>query len=160
MWLFPILLFLACAGDSLDDRHADLYDAVAEYVEPLGLTWDSTAVRVAWVDLNRDGVDDALLYLRGDVWCGSGGCTVLVFEAMDGVDAEEFGAYRPAAEISLMHGSIVVADGEGLWRDLIAEGDDGRFHVLSFDGETYPLSPGGAPFLEGPLPAGTTVFAE
>lgn len=160
MGFLSILLLLIGAADTLDDRRADLLQAVALYAEPLGLAWDSTAVRVAWVDLNGDAAEDALVYLSGEAWCGSGGCTVLVFEAMHGVDADEFGAYRPAAEISLMHGPILVADGSGPWCDLLAESDDGVLHVLTFDGETYPFSPGDAPRLVGDVPTGTLLFTD
>ena len=160
MWFLTFLLLLSCPADTLDDRRDVLFDAIAGYADPLGLSWDSTEVRVAWVDLNGDQRDDALVALSGQAWCGSGGCTVLVFEAMHGVDAEEFGAYRPAAEISLMHGPIVVAEGDGLWADLVVQGEDGTMRVLRFDGETYPLSPGGAPLLDGAAPAGTTLFAD
>ncbi len=160
MWFLSVLLLLFCRADTVEDRRADLLAAIADYVEPLDVPWDSTAVRVGWIDLNGDGREDALVSLKGDAWCGSGGCTVLVFEAMDDLDAEEFGAYRAAAEISLMHGPILIAKGDGLWADLIAEGEDGTMHVLQFDGETYPVSPGSAPRLEGAPPGGTIVFAD
>ena len=75
-------------------------------------------------------------------WCGSGGCTVLVFETVTGDDVDELGAFRPAAEISLMHGPVEVSKTthEG-WADLIVEKADGQRVALRFDGETYPQSP-------------------
>lgn len=160
MWLLSLLLAFACAADTTDDRRGDLYDAVGAYVEPLGLRWDSTAVRLAWTDLNGDGREDALVYLTGMDWCGSGGCTVLVFESMDEIDAAEFGRFRPAAEISMVHGPILATPGRGYWCDLIVEGERGTLRVLRFDGETYPMSPGDGVRLDGAKPPGTTLFAE
>ena len=160
MWILAFLLSLVCVADTTDDRRADLYVAITNYVEPLDLHWDSTTVRVAWVDLNGDKLDDALVSLTGPEWCGSGGCTVLVFEAMDAIDAQEMGAYRPAAEISLVHGPILVAPGRGYWADLVVESDAGDLRVLHFDGETYPMSPGSGARLTGAKPKGRTVLAD
>ena len=156
MWFLTFLLLLSCPADTLDDRRDVLFDAIAGYADPLGLSWDSTEVRVAWVDLNGDQRDDALVALSGQAWCGSGGCTVLVFEAMHGVDAEEFGAYRPAAEIRLVNGPVHVVDTDRIWSDLVARADDGTLRRLRFDGESYPPSPGSAP--RGRAPAGATVL--
>ena len=159
MWIAALLLCSLCAVDTTDDRRGDLYAAIARYADPLELRWDSTTTRVAWADLNGDGRDDALVALRGADWCGSGGCTLLVFEAMDEIDADEMGAFRPAAEISLVAGPVHVAPAGGVWSDLIVTGERGA-RVLRFDGETYPPSPGDGVPLAGPLPPGTTFFAD
>ncbi len=90
---------------------ARLFTAVQSYIAPFGAPNEDVQVRTEWADLNSDGAQDALVYLESDTWCGSGGCTVLVFEAItDSVEVAEFGAFRPAAEISLMNGPVVVAD--------------------------------------------------
>ena len=159
MWLLSLLFVLTCAVDTTDDRRADLLDAVADYVAPLGLAWDPAGTHVAWTDLNRDGRDDALVYLTGRDWCGSGGCTVLVFETMDEIDAEEFGTYRPAAEISMVSGPIRAVRSRGYWSDLIVTGEHGPT-VLRFDGETYPMSPGDGEPVRGRIPPGKTLFAD
>ncbi|PAP75525.1 hypothetical protein [Rubrivirga marina] len=158
MWILSLALILACAADTTDDRRADLLDAVARYADPLSLAWDSTSTRVAWTDLNGDGRDDALVYLTGADWCGSSGCTVLVFEQLDGIDADEFGRFRAAAEISLVSGPVTVVEGRGYWRDLVVDSDAGP-RRLQFDGETYPMSPAGGLRVDGPV-KGTTLFAD
>jgi hypothetical protein len=43
-------------------------------------TGTATQVRVAWIDLNGDGHAEALVYVSGADWCGSGGCSLLVLE--------------------------------------------------------------------------------
>lgn len=159
MWLAILLLTLVCAVDTTDDRQAELQDAITDYIEPLGLRWDASTVRVGWTDLNGDGMEDALVALTGRDWCGSGGCTLLVFEAMNAIDAQEMGAFRPTAEISLVRGPIRVVPGWGYWCDLIVESGNGP-RVLRFDGETYPPSPSDGDVLRGPMPAGTTLFAD
>ena len=36
--------------------------------------------QTAGVDLNGDGIKDALVLLQGPYWCGTGGCSQLVFQ--------------------------------------------------------------------------------
>ncbi len=139
---------------------ARLFAAVQSYIAPFDAPNEDVQVRTEWADLNDDGALDALVYLESDTWCGSGGCTVLVFEAItDSLEVAELGAFRPAAEISLMHGPVVVADtqSEG-WKDLLVQNADGATSRLSFDGETYPLSPSDGVAMTTPA-EGTVLFA-
>jgi hypothetical protein len=164
MLALPLLLYALALSPpdttEVEDRQSLLQSAIRAYVQPVDPRWDSTAVRVAWVDLNRDGREDALVYLTSRTWCGSGGCTVLVFEAMDAFDAQEFGPYRPAAEISLMHGPIhVVRRRNQIWSDLVVEDGRGALRTLRFNGETYPYSPAEGRRVRGQKPPGQTVFA-
>lgn len=159
--IFLLPLLVPTVADTTDDRQAQLQSAVRAYVEPFDRSWDADRTRVAWVDLNGDRIEDAIVYLEDRDWCGSGGCTVLVFEAMDEIDAAEMGAFRPAAEISLMHGPIHVSRRRSnQWCELVVRDPDGTARVLRYDGETYPTSPTDAPRLRGRWPAGTTLFAD
>ena len=166
MTLTILAAFLAVAAappDSTDglNRQSQILSAVRAYAGPVDASWDSSSVRIEWIDVNGDGREDALVYLTDQDWCGSGGCTVLVFEAMDEIDAEEMGPYRPAAEISLMHGPVLVANARsGEWCDLVVEDETGTARRLSFNGETYPYSPAAGVTLKGSRPVGTTLFAE
>lgn len=138
-----------------------LLNAVQAYVEPLDEADENVRIRIEWADLTGDGVDDALVYLDAPSWCGSGGCTVLVFEAITGEEAvAELGAFRPAAEISLMNGPVVVSDTrhEG-WAELVVTQEDGARVALQFDGETYPASPADGVAADSSTP-GTVLFAD
>ena len=153
------LLVLVSVADTCDARRPGVLRAVAGYVGPLGLTWDQAAARVGWADLNHDQRPDPVVYLAGADWCGSGGCTLLVFETMDDVDAQEWGRYRTAAEISMVGRPVHVVSSGGVWSDLVV-GTDGGLRVLRFDGETYPRSPAdGEPF-SGPPPDGLALFSD
>ena len=163
MLALPLLLCALVLPTSdtteVDERQSRLHAAIRAYVQPVDPRWDSTTARIAWVDLNRDGREDALVYLTSRTWCGSGGCTVLVFESMDDFDAQEFGPYRPAAEISLMHGPIhVVRRRNQIWSDLVVEDGRGQLRSLRFNGETYPYSPAEGVRVRGRKPPGRTVF--
>lgn len=159
-WLLSTLLVIA-ASDSTDVlRQTELADAVQAYALPFDRSWSSTVLRTEWVDLNADGRDDALVHLTGAAWCEPDGCTILVLEAMAEEDAEEWGPYRPAAEIRRVMGPIHVAPSrtEG-WQDLVVEGEGRGLRTLRFDGETYPYSPDGAPPWNGRQPEGRAFFA-
>ena len=120
-----------------------LMEAVETYVAPVDAPNEDIRIKTEWADLNGDGTADALVSLESASWCGSGGCTLLVFEAItDAEEVAELGAFRPAAEISLTHGPVVVAttSTEG-WADLLVQNSDGQTSRLQFDGETYPASP-------------------
>lgn len=43
---------------------------------------EDVAYRVALEDLNHDGIQDSIVFLSGSNWCGTGGCTMLVFEGL------------------------------------------------------------------------------
>lgn len=157
-----LLLFAPADSTSAQTPPAQalLMQAVDAYVAPLDETNENVAIRTEWADVSGDGVDDALVYLESPSWCGSGGCTVLVFERMTDEEAiAELGTFRPAAEISLMHGPVVLSETrtDG-WADLIVEQADGSRTALRFDGETYPASPAEGIALNA-APAGTVLFA-
>ncbi len=161
--VLSLLAFLAPPDSSATDTSARqilLMQAVEAYVAPVGAPNEDVRLRTEWADLNDDGAQDALVYVESESWCGSGGCTVLVFEAItDSLEVAEFGAFRPAAEISLMHGPVVVAETqtEG-WADLIVQGEDGGTMRLAFTGETYPMSPSDGVSVSASA-TGTTLFA-
>lgn len=139
---------------------AQLMQSVHSYTDPFDGPAEDVQLRTEWADLTGDGVQDALVYLDSPTWCGSGGCTVLVFEGVVGEDADELGPFRIAAEISMMHGPVTVAttshDG---WKDLIVVKESGQSVALRFDGETYPQSPGAGVDVAS-VDAGVVLFAD
>lgn len=137
-----------------------LEEAVLRYVLPFTVDLGGTTWKTTWADLNGDDHPDALVYISGPDWCGSGGCTLLVFEAITGPDAAELGPLVPVAEISLVHGPVLVGDDSTAgWRQLAVRDLDDALRLLCFDGETYPGSPDeGLAVMEAP--AGQLVFAE
>ncbi len=92
------------------------------------------------VDLNGDGRPEALVYLLGQQFCGTGGCNLLVFQP--GSDG-----YRLLAEISPVNNPIIVSRQRTRgWNDLIlyvAGGGitRGYYVRLSFSGRRYPANP-------------------
>jgi len=62
-----------------------LSDAVRKYIyQYVTDVVSDEPFRFALVDLNGDGRDDAIVLMSDSGWCGSGGCTMLIFQGVDG----------------------------------------------------------------------------
>ena len=166
--LLPVVLLLAslvaaprAAADTVrvdDETQAAAARALAAYARPVDAAWADSVATWAWHDVTGDGVPDALALLRSAAWCGSGGCTVVVLEAVVGEDADELGPFAVAAEIAYVHTPVWLSERRSNgWCDLVTEDVEGTLRRLRFDGETYPYSPAaGAP--AGGTEARTVVF--
>ncbi len=112
------------AGDS-DDEKTTRYDS-------------------AFVDLKDDGAREVIVYLSGDGWCGSGGCTTLVL-APDGL------SYRVVSKITITRPPIrVLTSRSNGWRNISVQVRGGGVQPgyeaeLMFDGKSYPLNPSTPP---------------
>ncbi|HXJ16176.1 MAG TPA: hypothetical protein VNM68_03160 [Candidatus Polarisedimenticolia bacterium] len=104
----------------------------------------TTRYSSALVDLNGNETDEVIVYLTGDYWCGSGGCLILILEP-DGA------TYKVNTRILAARPPIrVLATKSHGWHDIaVMVGGGGILHAyearLSFDGESYPISPANPP---------------
>ncbi|PSW62136.1 hypothetical protein C0W54_07335 [Photobacterium kishitanii] len=90
---------------------------------------------VGYSDLNGDGLKDALVLLNGSNWCGSGGCTFMVFENLGT-------RYKLISQSSITSPPISVAKSEtNGWKNLIVWAGDTGFVLMKFNGKTYPYNP-------------------
>src|SRR5215472_5230020 len=65
------------AGDS--GKEESLKKFLRGYVSNSRVADDrTTRYAAAFVDLKEDGTEEAIVYLMGPLWCGSGGCSCLV----------------------------------------------------------------------------------
>ena len=103
---------------------------------------DPTGTRYRWLtyDLNGDGQEELITQLD---WCGSGGCTLLIFE-------NHQQEWRFNSRITLVNTPINlgVKQQQG-WQDLVLFVSGGgavpNQHILRYDGVSYPLNPSTAP---------------
>lgn len=107
------------------------------YLGPEELAWRGTSFAWAKVDAAGAGGDETVVYLMGDPWCGSSGCTLLVL-------ARTAGSYRVIGRTTAVklpiralatesHGRRdlgVLVQGGGVVKGYEAE--------LRFDGSQYP----------------------
>lgn len=101
---------------------------------------DRTRYSSAFVDLNDDGKPEAIVYLAGRTWCGTGGCTTLVLSSTKS-------SFKLVSKIAVTRPPIRVLDTKSKgWHDLSVRVQGGGVQAdyeakLSFDGETYPSNP-------------------
>ncbi|MGH8085476.1 MAG: hypothetical protein ACREPV_09395 [Lysobacter sp.] len=96
--------------------------------------------RAAATDLDSDGVDDLLMLLDDPNWCGSGGCSLLVFHGDAGA------GYRLVTQTTVTHAPIAVGgQRHNGWHDLLVgvggDGTQAGTVALQFNGEGYPSNP-------------------
>ena len=89
----------------------------------------------ALVDLDGDGQPDAVVLLRGPMWCGSGGCTMLVFRGTAN-------GFQLVSKSTITGEPIEVLPGVTLgWRTLIVNTGGIGPVVMQFNGTQYPGNP-------------------
>ncbi len=113
----------------------------------------------AFRDLNSDGTPEAIVYLIGTKWCGSGGCNTLIL-------TRDATSWRIVAKITITRPPIrVLTKTSNGWRSIGVWVQGGGIQPgyeaeLRFDGKTYPRNPSVPPArrLKG-KPAGEVVIA-
>jgi|SRR5450432_419246 len=104
----------------------------------------TTQYSAAFADLSGDGVPEAIIYLTSGVWCGSGGCTMLIL-------GQQGSAYTVVTKATVTRLPIrVLTTKSNGWFDLGVRVQGGGIFVpyeaaLSFDGKTYPANPSAPP---------------
>lgn len=110
----------------------------------LGGKDQTTRFVTAFVRLNGKGRPQAIVYITGRTWCGTGGCLTLVLSPTDS-------SYRVVGRTSITRPPIsVLKTSSNGWRDIgvwvqgggIQPGYEAR---LRFDGRAYPGNPSIAP---------------
>lgn len=125
-------------------------DSIARFlVDYLGpLSDPSLEYYDAFADLNEDNKIDAVVYLKGRKFCGSGGCTLLIISRL----SEE--SWKLISRIPITRPPIcMLATKSRGWHDIsvwlqgggIAPGSEG---TIKFDGKSYNLQPAVAPDAE------------
>ncbi|HEY9661739.1 MAG TPA: hypothetical protein V6C65_25055, partial [Allocoleopsis sp.] len=95
------------------------------------------------VDLDGDRTPEVLVYLSGYYTCGSGGCTMMVFQPKGE-------GYQLVSQVRLVNAPVLVSDqATAGWQDLIlyvaGGGVEPHYAMLQYDGKGYPLNPSLAP---------------
>lgn len=133
MILRTVLLASVLFGSSLcckADTPSKLNVAVGAFTK----VTETSAYQYARVDLNEDGQADALVLLKGD-YCGSGGCTLLVFRG------------SPSG-FTLVSSSTISNEPIGFlderrhgWKTLLVTSRGVGPVLLRFNGTKYPSNP-------------------
>src|SRR5215472_1864137 len=100
----------------------------------------STRYSLAFRDLNGDGIPEAIVYLIGQQWCGSGGCNLLVFQ-------KNGASWKLITKMTITNPPIRIIDTKtNGWHNLGVWVQGGGIQPgyeaeLRFNGKTYPRNP-------------------
>jgi hypothetical protein len=128
------LLLGSLSSVALAQAPMELSRAVRAYGLEHGAA-DSPSFRYALADLDDDGRDDAIVLLSGPNFCGSGGCTMLVFRGTEAGFALVSTSTIVLAPIRISPYSV------NGWRSLIVYAKGRGDVVLHFSGTRYPANP-------------------
>jgi hypothetical protein len=135
----PTFNLLSASTGHAQQAEATLKKFLQQYLGPP--THDSEARYLsAFVDLNGDGKQEAIVYLLGNDFCGSGGCSVLVLTPQDS-------SYNVVTETTISRPPIrILATKTNGWSDLSVSVSGGGIKnaydaKLSFNGKKYPSNP-------------------
>ncbi len=141
----------------LDAKPAPGSDALAEAVKAFAVSRGTDAMpdfRRAQSDLNGDGQADAVVLLQGGDWCGTGGCTLVVFRG-DGQDFVLVSASMVSREPIRLAG-----DSANGWKTLIVDTKGVGDVLMPFDGKAYPANPSLQPAASPEQVSAATVLLE
>lgn len=127
-------------NQALQLRDRNLKQKVQDY------TLDQSLFDVAFDDLNQDGQDDAIVLLKGQNWCGSGGCAMLIFK---GKASQNFDFVSKTTLVdNPIYSTTYTQSG---WKQLLVYSRKHGQVMLKFDGVKYPLNPSLLPLHVGKL---------
>jgi hypothetical protein len=115
------------------------------YLEEPGLKRDrTTRYYPAFASLTDDRTQEVVVYITGQSWCGSGGCTTLIL-------APRGSSFMVVTRVTITRPPIRILDSKSNgWHDIAVRVQGGGIRPgydaeLSFDGKTYPCNPSFAP---------------
>ena len=128
--LMTLVLFGLTACCSVPQSASSLATAVALVTQQVAPAYQS-----AMIDLNGDGQEDAVVLLSVTDWCGTGGCTMLIFK-------NDRSGYLLRSRSTVTRAPIrispVVTNG---WKALIVSTRGLGDALMQFDGASYPGNP-------------------
>ncbi|MDD9194313.1 hypothetical protein PVK62_00495 [Aliivibrio sp. S3MY1] len=129
-YLLLCLSFVIFGCSNQADLKADLQQSVSEATQE-----NEPVFSAGYADLNGDGLEDAVVFLKGMQWCGSGGCTLMIFENLGD-------SYKLVSKSSVTNTPISVAKTEtNGWKDVIVWSRGSGFVLMKFNGQQYPHNP-------------------
>jgi hypothetical protein len=153
-------LMLAAAGlraKAQEMPDASMEDSLKSALQYFDST-QSTRYIAAFKDLNGDGNLEAIVYLVGEEWCGSGGCTTLILD-------RKGASWKIITKITVTRPPIsILPEAYHGWHSIGVWVQGGGVHPgyeasLRFDGKSYPRNPSIPPASRMDKPDGVVVIS-
>jgi putative lipoprotein len=142
MRVWPAVLVSLSIAAIASSEAADMVSALRNVLARSEARRPITGFKYAQVDLNGDGILDAIVLLTGD-FCGSGGCRMIILKG----DGKSFSVVNNSTISREPIG--VLAQSKFGWHSLTVTvgggGLSGDTRVLTFNGNGYPFNPSVAP---------------
>ncbi len=130
MKYFILLISLTISFYSYSDTHSDLTSALSKYFNN-----DIPNYEKGFYDLNGDGLKEAVIYIKDSDWCGSGGCTLFVFQATDV-------GFLFVSRTTITRKPVSISQNKTSgWHDITVDTKGVGRVVLKYNGKKYPLNP-------------------
>lgn len=138
---------------------ASIDTAIRNYITSSNNSIVSTRYHWLTYDLNHDGQKELLVQLN---WCGSGGCTMLIFTQDN---TTEKPTWKFNSRITQVRNPIYLGTQQSQgWQDLIFSvsggGQTPSTTKLEFNGQKYPLNPTVAPSVSASEISSTALFSD
>ncbi len=138
--IYSMLLINCCDAQEKSDSHqASMEKSLRHYLQSIDSD-KTTRYIAAFLDLNGDGKSEAVVYLVGGEWCGSGGCTTMILTQNDS-------SWKIINKITITRPPIRVLESTyNGWHSLGVWVQGGGIHEgyeaeLRFNGKKYPRNP-------------------
>ena len=106
--------------------------------EGLSLKQDNIRYLTGNADLNRDGSAEHFVLIQNSYFCGSGGCTAIIFDNTGNI----------ISQMSVVKPPVLLADSTSNgWQDFMVW-SNGAFRLMKYNGNSYPTNPSVEPEID------------
>lgn len=142
--LLSILAVQGCSSTSHSPSFDNGQDRIEQWLEqhilaPEGRSLDQSAFHysVGSTDLNHDGSLEHLVLIQDRYFCGSGGCTAVIFDSSGKV----------IHRMTVTNTPILLTDNQHHgWQDFVVW-SHGHYRLIKYNGKSYPSNPSLAPII-------------
>lgn len=149
--LLGAVFMIGCSGSSsirqpnTSSQSSSNENTVAQWVDtqilaPEGLSLEQDKIRylTGSTDLNNDGSAEHFVLIQNSYFCGSGGCTAVIFDNSGNI----------ISQMSVVKSPVLLADSTSNgWQDFMVW-SNGAFRLMAYDGNTYPNNPSLEPAID------------
>ena len=142
--LLCAVFMIGCSGSSsirqpnTASQNSSNENTVAQWVdtkilapEGLSLKQDNIRYLTGHTDLNNDGYAEHFILIQNSYFCGSGGCTAVIFDNSGNI----------ISQMSVVKPPVLLADSTSNgWQDFMVW-SNGAFRLMAYDGSSYPTNP-------------------